>query len=125
MAIYGLIFLLLFIIGAIYLQVVLSKKQSKWLGLILPALSFIYSLIAVISQFFYSQPRSSTTNSSGEVLYDTATQSTPFSELVGMGLSVFLSANIPTVLFLLIYFASRRQFSRKQQLARMTLQDLE
>ena len=35
------------LIGAIFLQIFLSKKKSKWFGLILPTISFIYSLLMI------------------------------------------------------------------------------
>lgn len=37
------------LIGAIFLQIFLSKKKSKWFGLILPTISFIYSLLMISS----------------------------------------------------------------------------
>lgn len=35
--------------GVIWLQLCLSKKLNKWLGLILPTITFIYSLICVLN----------------------------------------------------------------------------
>ena len=40
---------LLIIVGAVVLQIFLSRSQRKWPGLILPVLTFIYSLIGVLS----------------------------------------------------------------------------
>lgn len=40
--------LFLFVVAlVVWLQIFLSKMKNKWLGLILPILSFIYSLIMV------------------------------------------------------------------------------
>ena len=38
-----------FLIGFVVLQVFLSKRESKWPGLILPLLSFLCSLVMALS----------------------------------------------------------------------------
>ena len=37
------------LIGVIFLQIFLSKKKSKWFGLILPTITLLYSLLMVLN----------------------------------------------------------------------------
>lgn len=98
----GLICLALFV-GAIVLEIYLSKKESKWLGLILPVIYFALSLVFVLINM----------------------------SVTGMGglnprmLLVILLANAPTVGLLIIYFVCRSKFGQKKQLEKMNIQDLD
>ena len=77
---------LAFLIGIILLQIFLSRTERKWPGLILPVISFLFG-------FLY-----------------------PFNMSVGTLIwqvfFVWLLGNIPTIIFLAIYFACRPK--RKQ-----------
>ena len=44
----SLIVLAVFLVGGVLLQIFLSKRESKWPGLVLPAISFLWSLLFVI-----------------------------------------------------------------------------
>ena len=41
----SLLFLLVFLIGGVFLQIFLSKRESRWPGLVLPLLAFLQSLL--------------------------------------------------------------------------------
>ena len=41
----SLIVLAVFLVGGVLLQIFLSKRESKWPGLVLPAISFLWSLL--------------------------------------------------------------------------------
>ena len=77
---------LAFLAGIVLLQIFLSRAERKWPGLILPIISFLFS-------FLY-----------------------PFNMLAGTPIwqvfLVWLLGNIPTIIFLAIYFACRPK--RKQ-----------
>lgn len=45
--------LLALLAGSIFLQIFLCGRENKWLGLILPVISFIYSLLAVLGLATY------------------------------------------------------------------------
>lgn len=98
----SLIVLALLIFGAIILQIFLSKKESKWLGLILPSITFLYSLIIVLGQLMYVD-----------------TISFIFTALV-----VFIMANIPTIVLICIYFGCREKLKKKSELDKMKIEDL-
>lgn len=102
----ALIIFLALVIGFIWLQVFLSKKDNKWLGLILPIITFLFGL-----------------------LYPLINMVAP-SDGVTVGfvmqmLLVWLLGNIPTIVLLLIYFSCRQKKHRNKQLDKMNIQDLD
>ena len=92
---------LLFIAGVIVLQIFLSKRESKWPGLVLPIISFLISFI---------YPLNMAIPSVGGFI---------FALVLG-----WLIANIPTIVLLTIYFACRVKQRRNKQLDKMNIQDL-
>lgn len=93
------------ILAAIWLQIFLSKKENKWLGLLLPFISFAYSLLMVFSI----------------AILDSMTKW----EIFVLIASTFFMANIPTVILLAIYFGCREKIRRKKALEKMNIRDLE
>lgn len=87
----------------IWLQIFLSRKENKWLGLILPIISFAVSVIAVL----------------GIVPADDA------STIAMTIISSFLLYNIATAILLVIYFVCRQKRNRQRDLGKMSIQDLE
>jgi len=96
--------------GFIVLQAVLSRKKSKWFGLILPGIFVIISLVMV----FIILVRTSNMPA-GE--FDIQT----FIQIAAH----FINVNIPTIIFLCIYFICRRKRRKKKELEKMNIQDLE
>ena len=94
-------FLLVFVVGIILLQIFLSKRESKWPGLILPLLSFLYSLVMAFSAVAYN----------GTIPW-------------GPILASLILGNIPTVILLAIYFACREKFRKRSELDKMHINDL-
>lgn len=101
----NLLIILIIMVGAICLQIFLSKRESKWFGLILPFIAFAYSLVIVFSF----------------AIYDGMTGWNVFTFII----SIFLTANIPTIILLAIYFGCREKIKRKKALEKMNIQDLE
>lgn len=98
------IFVLLLLAGIVVLQVFLSKRPSKWPGLILPVFAFLFSLIYPLNMAV----------SDGDLM-----------SFVLQLLIVWLVGNIPTFLLLLIYFGCREKQRRKKQMDKMNIQDLD
>ena len=98
-------FLMVLLIGCIILQVFLSRRESPWPGLVLPGLSFLYSLIVMLNVV---------------ILFDSSGW-----EIAATFFMVFLLYNIPTLVLLAIYLACRAKFRRKREMDRMNAQDLE
>jgi len=133
-----LVLVLVFFAGIIVLQVFLSKKENKWLGLILPIISLCISLITVFNITAFTAVTVSTTASSSDiVLYEhgfAELQDTPeiyetrrifpTSSLVFSVVSIFLIYNIPTIVLMTIYAACREKQRQKKALEKMQAQDL-
>ena len=77
------------------LQIFLCRRENKWLGLILPAISFLGSLVFLLQA----------TNVRAMVLS-------------------FLVSNIGTVVYLLIYAAIRRKKKKNSDMDQMKIKDL-
>lgn len=95
------IFLLVLVAGGILLQIFLSRREGKWPGLILPILSFLYSLVMVLSAVAYN----------GTIPW-------------GPILASLILGNIPTAFLLAIYFACREKFRKRSELDKMHINDL-
>lgn len=101
----NLLILLAVLAGLILLEFVLARQESWWPGLVLPAISFCFALLSVFSIAYFE----------GMTVWDLA---------AAIG-STFLLSNVPTLLFLAIYFACRGKNKRKRELDKMNAQDLE
>lgn len=109
MNVVNLIIFLILVVGGILLQIFLSSRENKWLGLILPGLTFLYSLLIVlnIGTFSYLEPNGSV--SAGIIFPIIVT---------------FLIGNIPTFVLLGIYMACREKFKKEKEIDKMNIQDL-
>lgn len=89
--------LLLFAAGIVFLQIFLSKRESRW-----PGLAFLLSLLYVLSA-------ADTGSVSGNIL---------------LVLAVLLAGNIPTLVLLAIFWAVREKRRVKAQMDKMQIGDL-
>ena len=113
--------ILVFGAGGILLQIFLSKKESKWAGLILPFISFGIALTALLGFVFLSTV---TTTTMGVVVEQTTTQMANASSIIVSAIYLFLLYNIPTAILLAIYAACRGSRNRRRDLDKMNAQDL-
>lgn len=81
---YRAIALIVIMIAVATLQVYLCKRENKRVGLILPALSFVISILAVIGMHIY-------------------TALPNLVSIIYLGIQVFILMNIPTVILSAIY----------------------
>lgn len=95
---------LLFIVGVVVLQVFLSKRESKLVGLVLPIIAFLFSLLYPLNMFVPSEGVTA--------------------GFIVQMILVWLLANIPTAVLLAIYFGCREKQRRNKQLEKMNIQDL-
>ena len=96
-----LVFVLALLVGGVFLQIFLSKRESRWPGLILPLLSFLYSLLMACSAVAYN----------GGIPW-------------GAILASLVLGNIPTVILLAIYADCRDRFRKRSELDKMNIKDL-
>ncbi len=90
-------------VGAIVLQIFLSRMESRVPGLILPGLNLVVSVLTVLLM---------------------VVNATSLREIIATILSTLLLFNIPTIILLLIYYVCRRKYRRQNQMDKMRIQDL-
>ncbi|MCL2856681.1 MAG: hypothetical protein FWE19_03010 [Oscillospiraceae bacterium] len=120
--------LLAVLVGIVFLQVYLSKKESKWPGLLLPLITFIISIMAVLGMAVYVETGVFTQAEyiDGEwvVVLEEVRREVTLGAVAGI-ISTFLLMNIPTVILLVIYASCRGKQCRQRALEKMSIQDLE
>ena len=92
------------LILSIFLQVYLSKQKSKYFGLILPLISFVFSLIVLAN---YVVPN--------------GLKIGPFLMSV---LGILLFANTFTLIYLVIYFTFKHKKNSSSEIDKMNIKDL-
>ena len=102
MVIFTLLFLLILIIGGVFLQIFLSRRKSRWPGLVLPFLSFLFAFLMLFN------------------LRDTGSVSGNLLVI----LTTLLAGNLPTLVLLAIYWAAREKFRVQRQMDKMNIDDL-
>ena len=100
----GLGVLLAFTVLGCVLEVFLARRESIWPGLALPVLAGLYAVVMALSY--------------------TAAPDTPWNQVLGGVLAVFLVSGIPAFLLLMVFFICRSGRRRKKQLEKMNVQDL-
>lgn len=85
-----------FIIIVILLQIYLSKRESKWLGLVLPVMAFLFGLLFPLNMVAPS---------------DGVTAGFVFQILF-----IWFLGNIPTIVLLAIYFGCRDKYQHNKQM---------
>ena len=127
-----LILLVGILVGIVFLQIFLSKRENKWTGLVLPFITFCIAILAVISipMFVTHTTETQTINENGEVITEII-ESTPkevmggTSSIIFQIIYIFIIYNIPTAILLAIYAACRDKMKKKSQIEKMNIIDLE
>ena len=97
-----LIVMLVFAVGGVLLQIFLSRRESRWPGLILPLLTLLSSLLLPLN------------------VMDTGSAS----QNILLMLVTLLAGNIPTLILLAIYWAARKKYRVREQMEKMGKQDI-
>lgn len=100
-------------IGLLILHIMLSKKENKLLGLIVPAINIACSILAVAGFVMFSTMFDHQFNG-GQFTIDVMLQS----------IAIFVSYNISTMILFAIYFACRKKINRNKELYQMNIKDL-
>lgn len=112
------VILLLVSVGAIALEVYLSRRESKVPGLVLPGILFLGELFVLLNVVTNVVMTSVADNAVGGVdSYDV------FVTVLNTVLTL-LVISMPTIVLLVIYFLCRRGMNRKKQIEKMNIQDL-
>lgn len=95
------------------MHIILSKKENKFLGLIVPAINIVYSIIAVAGFSMFS------------TMLDRQFNSGQFNiDVIMQGIAIFVSFNISTIILLGIYFACRKKIKKNKEIDKMNIKDL-
>src|SRR5699024_2671058 len=133
---FNLLILLLILGGVIWLQIYFSKQENKWLGLILPIILFLFSIMIVLSiSAFWTLTdveTLETTETVSEMTNEVIVTENTFMnqvedsntiQMIAIIISIFLLSNIPTVILLLIYFGERKKLNKRIELEKMNVLD--
>ena len=102
--------------GIIFMQIFLSRKENKWLGLVLPIISFGANLAYILIGVW-------TANRVGiTMLYSGTGEELSFIWFVER---LFFRNSIATVILLIIYALCKGKRHRQRYLTKMSIQDLE
>ena len=100
--IFTLSLVLVVLAGGVFLQIFLSRRESRWPGLVLPLLAFLQSLLLPLNV-------ADTGSTSQNILLVVVT---------------LLAGNIPTLILLAIYWAVREKRRVKAQIDKMKIDEL-
>lgn len=139
----------LFLVGiiavVIFIQIKLSQSKNKYFGLILPIISFLYSVLVVLGIAAFSVTTITTTDSvmvseideqSEEIIEESEEIIEEPEEIVEvrevdsnisgfLNLSfIFLVTNIPTVVLSGVYVSERNKIKMKNDIEKMKISDL-
>lgn len=135
--------LLLSIIGLVVLQIKLSKSRNKWLGLVVPFISFLCSLVIISNMYMFSIVKTTVTENTTVTESTIVSETTEndmnvdsmeaqaqlakpsFGEMLLSVIPVFFITNIPTIIFIVIYCSCREQLKNQRELEKMNIQDLD
>lgn len=98
----SIIFSVLFLIGIGLLQIFLSKRENKWLGVVLPGANILSSIVGVLFL--------------REII------SRPY--IIIGSIILFLASNIPTIVLMTIYLSCRKKIKKNKEIDKMNIQDL-
>ena len=97
-----LIFLLVFAVGGVLLQIYLSKRESRWPGLVLPGICMLYPILLVLNVAVMGN----------------------IGSVAATVITAFVLGAVPAIILLVIYFACRSGRNRKSELDKMNISDL-
>jgi len=99
------IFSIAFLAGLVFLQIYLSKQKSKWFGLILPVILFLFALLGGVGNV---------------LIQDNAT----LLEILSIIIPITLLLLIPFFASMLIYYICRKKLTSQSEINKMKIRDL-
>ncbi|XMB66288.1 hypothetical protein RI065_08275 [Mycoplasmatota bacterium zrk1] len=116
----------------IYLQIFLSKIRNRWVGLILPSISLCIAILASVSvPVYYSESiEVQSINEDGEsttevIEYIVDEPTIDISSAIFTVITTFVLFNVPTLILIGIYIASRDKIKRNSEIEKMSIIDLQ
>lgn len=138
MLIVALLVLMAIIALIIFIQVKLSRSENKYLGLILPVIAFLLSILIIFNiavfTIFTSNSTTTTEIVTTDGIEEKLEESVEITENLGKGVItldaairmflIFLTTNIPTVILGGIYIGERNKINTKKSIDKMKIEDL-
>lgn len=127
------------IIGiGVFIQVKLSRSKNKYLGLIMPVISFLISILIILNiavfTVFTSDSTTTTEIITNNEIEGKVEESVEITENLGKDVItldvainmffIFLVANIPTTILGGIYLSERNKLSTRKEIEKMKIDDL-
>lgn len=116
------------LISAVVLgEILLSKKSNKWLGLIIPFVGFLISIIIIIGYINWEPSAMKFADYYGSTLihsFEISGNMLPPSTKIFNSFLFFLLLNIPTIIYLSIYVGFRKKMVSNLAISKMKLEDL-
>ena len=105
-------------VGIVSLQLYLSKKENKWLGLILPIISFLLSAIIVVGVIMITiySPEVLDAIEAGWITGQATHPALDNPDVVMTGVMAFVIFNLPTIVLLIIYKVIRNTVKQELEL---------
>lgn len=115
-----------FLVGLVLLQRYLVKQESKWLGWIMPMIFFLLSCLVVLGSLTYSNHSTTAMLDEAGIIIEESVVVTkqPWIDQLLPMISLFLMYNVPTIVFSAMCIVEHRKDKGKQQLNKMSIQDL-
>ena len=126
----AIVFMLAIPVGMIFLQIYLSKREERWLGLILPIITVALSLIVVFGMAVFVNMSGTITlieMIDGELVTTIIDEGGSREAMPGAVAGViftFVLMNIPTAVLLIIYKVVRGKQNRHREVEKMSVHDL-
>ena len=122
-----LLFVLGLLVGSIVLQVYLSKRESRWPGLILPIFCFGLAMMTMSGMVMFSRSSMTITEMdlyTGELIVNHLQDYGSIRFEIGALVAMFLTTHMPAGVFIAIYGVCRLGRKNKRELDVMNIQDL-
>ncbi|QVK20090.1 hypothetical protein KHQ82_07090 [Mycoplasmatota bacterium] len=123
---------IIIILIIIYLQIFLSKIRNRWVGLILPSISLCIAILASVSApVYYSETiEVQSINEDGEsttevIEYIVDEPNIDISSTIFTVITTFVLFNVPTLILIGIYIASRDKIKKNSEIEKMSIIDLQ
>lgn len=116
-----------FILASFFAEVILSKKSNKWLGLIIPFVGFLISILLLIAYINWEPASMKIEDYNGSTLihsFEISANILPSSTKIINCVILFVLLNIPTMIHLIIYAGFRKKMVSNAAINKMKLGDL-
>lgn len=134
----SLLFMISIIAIIIFIQVKLSRSKNKFLGLIMPVISFLLSVLIILNIAAFSVLTSNTTTTTETITKDGIEEELEESNEITQNLGkdtitldlaismflIFLLSNIPTVVLGGIYLSERNKIKVSKSIEKIKINDL-